>query len=58
MLVYVLHGESARVRKGEVGRENESDLVLALPQDKNADMINIEHHMIRELHGSAMGAIV
>jgi hypothetical protein len=40
-----------------VGRENKSDLVLALPRDRNADMISIEHRIIRELHGSAVGAI-
>jgi hypothetical protein len=40
-----------------VDRENESDLVLALPQDKNVDRISIEHHTIWELHGSAVEAI-
>jgi hypothetical protein len=40
-----------------VGRENKSDLVLALPRDMNADRVSIEHRMIRELHRSAMGAI-
>jgi hypothetical protein len=40
-----------------VDRENESDLVLALPRDRNADRVSIEHCTIRELHGSAMGAI-
>jgi hypothetical protein len=47
----------AGVPKGEVGRENESDLVLALPRDRNADMVSIEHRTIRELHGSVVGAI-
>jgi hypothetical protein len=27
-----------------VGRENESDLVLALPQDRNANMVNIAQY--------------
>jgi hypothetical protein len=40
-----------------VGRENESDLVLALPRDRNADRVSIEHRTIRELHRSAVGAI-
>jgi hypothetical protein len=40
-----------------VGRENESDLVLALPRDKNANRVSIEHRTIRELHRSAVGAI-
>jgi hypothetical protein len=40
-----------------VGRENESDLVLALPRDRNADKVNIERRTIRELHGSVVGAI-
>jgi hypothetical protein len=40
-----------------VGRENTSDLVLALPRDRNADMISIEQRTIRELHGSVVGAI-
>ena len=53
----ILRGEGARVWKGEVGRENESNLVLALPRNRNADKISIEHCMIRELHGSAIGAI-
>jgi hypothetical protein len=53
----VLRGEGARVRKGEVGRENDSDLVLALPRDRNADKVSIEHRTIRELHGSVVGAI-
>jgi hypothetical protein len=43
-------------RKG--GRENKSDLVLALPWDRNADRVSIEHRTIRELHGSAVGAIM
>jgi hypothetical protein len=40
-----------------VDRENDSDLVLTLPWDRNADRVNIEHRMIRELHRSTMGAI-
>jgi hypothetical protein len=40
-----------------VGRENESDLVLALPRDRNADRVNIKHRTIRELLGSALRAI-
>jgi hypothetical protein len=42
----VLRGEGARVRKGEVGRKNESDLVLALPRDRNADRVSIEYRTI------------
>jgi hypothetical protein len=42
----------------QVGRENGSDLVLALPRDRNADRVSIEHRTIRELHGSAVGAIM
>jgi hypothetical protein len=53
----ILRGEGARVRKGEVGKENESDLVLALPRDRNADRVSIEHRTIRELHRSVVGAI-
>jgi hypothetical protein len=41
-----------------VGRENESDLVLALPRDRNADRVSIEHRTIRELHGRNVGAIM
>jgi hypothetical protein len=55
--VYHFTWEGARVRKREVGRENESDLVLALPRDRNADRVNIEHRTIRELHGRNMGVI-
>jgi hypothetical protein len=40
-----------------VGRENESNLVLVLPWDRNADRVSIEYHTIRELHGSVVGAI-
>jgi hypothetical protein len=40
-----------------VGRENESDLVLALPRDRNVDRVSIEHRTIQELHGSAVGTI-
>jgi hypothetical protein len=40
-----------------VGRENESDLVLALPRDRNANRVSIEHCTIQELHGSSVGAI-
>jgi hypothetical protein len=40
-----------------MGRENESDLVLALPQDRNVDRVSIEHCTIRGLHGRNVGAI-
>jgi hypothetical protein len=53
----VLHGEGARVRKREVGIENESDLVLALPRDRNANRVSIEHRTTRELYGRNVGAI-
>jgi hypothetical protein len=29
-----------------VGRENENDLVLALPWDRNVDRVSIEHRTI------------
>ena len=53
----ILCRKGARVRQGEVDRGNESDLVLALLPDRNANMVSIEHRTIRELHGSAVGAI-
>jgi hypothetical protein len=40
-----------------VGRENESDLVLALPRDRNVDRVNIEYRTIRELYRSIVRAI-
>jgi hypothetical protein len=40
-----------------VGRENESNLVLALPRNRNAYRVSIEHRTKRELHGSVVGAI-
>jgi hypothetical protein len=40
-----------------VDRENESDLVLALPWNRNIDRVSIKHRMIQELHGSVVGAI-
>ena len=52
----ILCRKGARVRLGKMGRENESDLVLALSLGRNANRV-LEHCMIQELHGSVVGAI-